>query len=326
MDARYYETTETDRLRCSLCPHRCLIVPGKTGICGVRMNEGGTLVLPYAGRLSAVSIDPIEKKPLYHFHPGTEILSVGFVGCSFRCPFCQNYRISQGTGAETLRMTPQELTSYALGHGSFAVAYTYSEPTIHLEYVTETALLAREAGLRNVLVSNGFLNPEPARELLSLMDAANIDLKSFSAEFYRRELGGKLESVLEFLEPASELTHLEVTTLVIPGKNDSEAELDAIASFIASLSPDIPLHLSAYYPVYNYREPPTPPATLERLAELCRTHLRYVYLGNVGGEADTHCASCGAILVRRSGYSVTTPGFTHGRCNSCGARVPIVSE
>lgn len=326
MDARYCETMKHGRIRCSLCPHRCVIAPGKAGICGVRVNEGGTLTLPYAGRLSAVSIDPIEKKPLYHFHPGREILSVGFVGCSFRCPFCQNYRISQSTHVETRYMAPAELVSTAASHGSFGIAYTYTEPTVHLEYVTETARLAREAGLKNVLVSNGFLNPEPAREVLSLMDAANIDLKSFNAEFYRRELGGTLESVLEFLKAASALTHLEVTTLVIPGKNDSEPELEEIAKSVASLSPDIPLHLSAYYPVYNYHEPPTAPEELVKLAELCRTHLRYVYLGNVGGESDTNCASCGALLVRRRGYGVTTPGIANGRCVTCGAPVPIVSE
>lgn len=326
MDARYCETMGNGRIRCGLCPHRCVIAPGKAGICGVRVNEDGTLTLPYAGRLSAISIDPIEKKPLYHFHPGREILSVGFVGCSFRCPFCQNYRISQSTHAGTRYMAPAELVSTAAGNGSFGIAYTYSEPTVHFEYVTETARLAREAGLKNVLVSNGFLNPEPAREVLSLMDAANIDLKSFNAEFYRRELGGTLESVLEFLKAASALTHLEVTTLVIPGKNDSEPELEEIAKFVASLSPDIPLHLSAYYPVYNYHEPPTAPEELVKLAELCRTHLRYVYLGNVGGESDTNCASCGALLVRRRGYSVTTPGISNGRCASCGAPVPIVSE
>ncbi len=324
-EARWFQRREDGRVACSLCPHRCLVADGGHGICKVRSNTGGTLRLPYYGRISALAVDPIEKKPLYHFHPGSRILSVGFVGCSFHCKFCQNWHISQSTDVETWPLGPAELVRKAKEAGSFAVAYTYSEPLIHAEYVLDAARAARDAGLSNVLVSNGYLNPEPAEEVLSLMDAANIDLKSFDPQFYRSETGGKLEEVKRFLGQAAGRIHLEVTTLVIPTKNDDPAQMEDLARFVASLGTDIPLHLSCYYPQYRYTIPPTPPDLVRKLAQVAARHLHYVYLGNVGSEeSNTLCPTCRSVLVRRVGYAVRVEGLRGSSCRKCGTRVPIV--
>ncbi len=325
MEPRFYETTAEGKVQCRLCPHACLIAPGRHGICLVRFNRDGKLDLPFYGRLSALADDPIEKKPLYHFYPGRQILSIGFVGCSFQCPFCQNHHIAHDTSYPTEYVSPEDLVDLCLQRGSFGIAYTYSEPLVHLEYVLDTAALARKKGLKNVLVSNGYVNREPAEKLLELLDAANIDLKTFNPEFYKKEIGGRLEEVKRFITQAHGRTELEVTTLVIPTKNDGEEEIESIARFLAALSPDIPYHLSAYYPQYKYTLPPTPPGVLRRLAETARRHLRYVYLGNIGGEeSDTRCASCGNLLVRRRGYSVSITGIGDGQCSQCGAAAPIV--
>jgi pyruvate formate lyase activating enzyme len=325
MTPRFFEPADEQNVQCRLCPNDCLISPGKFGVCRVRHNNEGTLELPFYGRLSAVAIDPIEKKPLYHFHPGSSILSVGFVGCSFHCPFCQNHHIAHDTSYPTELVRPQQLIELCQQRDSFGVAYTYTEPIVHLEYVLDTAALARERGLKNVLVSNGYINPEPAEQLLDLMDAANIDFKSWNPEFYRREIGGEVAEIKRFLEQAHDRISLEVTTLVIPTKNDSQEEIESIARFLASLSPDIPYHLSAYYPQYRYTIPPTPPSTLHKLAEVARNHLHYVYLGNVGiEETNTTCPSCGSLLVRRRGYSVSVKGIESGRCRECGTETSIV--
>ena len=325
MNPRFFETADEDKIQCRLCPNNCLIAPGKFGVCRVRYNNEGSLELPFYGRLSAVAIDPIEKKPLYHFYPGASILSVGFVGCSFHCPFCQNHHIAHDTSYPTEAVLPEQLIELCRQRGSFGVAYTYSEPIVHLEYVLDSAALARKKGLKNVLVSNGYINPEAAEQLLDLMDAANIDFKSWNPDFYTKEIGGKVEEIKRFIEQAHEKISLEVTTLVIPTKNDSPEEIEAIARFLAALNPQIPYHLSAYYPQYKYTIPPTPPATLRILAEVARKHLNYVYLGNVGmEETNTFCPKCGGLLVRRRGYSVSVKGIEHGRCRECGAVASII--
>ena len=232
-------STQDHLVICTLCPHRCRIPDGSSGRCGVRVNVNGTLVLPYYGKISSIALDPIEKKPLYHYYPGNQILSVGFLGCNFHCPFCQNYSISQSTDRSTMELTPQEVVNKALAENSFAIAYTYNEPSIHFEFVTATADLARNSSLKNVLVTNGHLEKEAASELLGRMDAVNIDLKSYDDEFYRRELGGDLDTVKQFIRIAGELCHVEITTLLIAERNDSEEELTAIAGFIASVNPQI---------------------------------------------------------------------------------------
>ncbi|TVR32938.1 MAG: AmmeMemoRadiSam system radical SAM enzyme [Spirochaetaceae bacterium] len=322
MTARFFER-HNDKLRCTLCPHNCSIAEGKSGLCGVRANAAGRLELPFYGAISALATDPIEKKPLYHFFPGSQILSVGFLGCPLRCPFCQNYRISQATTARTQSMTPAEVVRAAERSAAIGVAYTYNEPIIHIEFVLETARLAREAGLQNVLVTSGQINSEPATELFAAMDAANIDLKGFNERFYRRELGGSLKSVKQSISIAAGLCHVEVTTLVIPGKNDSPDEIDSIAAFIAGISAEIPYHLSAYYPAYQYVTEATSPRVIASLVKVARRHLRFVYSGNTGASNDTNCPACGRLLLQRNGYHTRMVGLHGSKCSGCGAALPF---
>ncbi len=324
VQARYYSHTDDDTVLCVLCPRRCTIREDSSGHCKVRVNRKGTLELPYYGRISSIAVDPIEKKPLYHFYPGSSILSVGFIGCSFHCPFCQNYSISQGTSAATRYIQPEGLVRTAEERDSFAIAYTYSEPTIHIEYVIDTAVLARKRGLKNVLVSNGYLNSEPAEELISYMDAANIDLKTFNADFYRKELGGSLDAVLAFISRAAGRLCLEVTTLVIPGKNDSEQEIESIAKFLGNLNKSIPLHLSCYYPTYKYAIPPTNPRSVLALKKCAEKYLHFVYAGNVWDEeTNTYCPSCGELLIQRKGYATRIAAIENSTCTRCGTAIDI---
>jgi len=324
MRASCFEKLDRQRVRCALCPNNCIIAPGKYGSCLVRRNLQGELTLPYYGAISSLAIDPIEKKPLYHFYPGEKILSVGFLGCNFHCPFCQNYQISQSTDIPFRTLTPTELVGNALKQDSFAIAYTYSEPLIHFEYVLEAAQQAHGKELKNVLVSNGYLNQEPASELLEYIDAANIDLKSFNPDFYRREIGGRLNEVKRFITHAAATTALEVTTLIIPGKNDALEEIEEIAAFLGAIDRNIPYHLSAYYPQYHYHIPPTSISTLTAASEAAGKHLNYVYLGNVGSsEINTLCPECGSLLIRRRGYSVQIKGIREQKCSNCGRAVDI---
>lgn len=320
----FHTLLEGDILQCTLCPNGCRIKKGTFGSCSVRYNNEGKLELPLAGRISGLAMDPIEKKPLFHFFPGRKILSAGFYGCSLHCPFCQNHTISQAVDRDAPYYSPEDLVRTALDRGSFAIAYTYNEPTIHAEYVLETAGKARKNGLKNVLVTNGYVQEETGRVLIAAMDAANIDLKSFSDIFYRRELHGRLQPVLDFITAAAGKIHVEATTLVIPGKNDSEEEITQIAQFLAGLNPSLPLHLSCYYPVYKYRIPATRPESVERLAETARRHLDYVYTGNTGASAnDTFCRICGSLLIRRRYYSVEIAGVVEGKCGKCGTETEI---
>jgi pyruvate formate lyase activating enzyme len=324
-EALYYKKLGDNRVKCGLCPHRCTIDVGKTGICGVRKNRDGTLYTQIYGELSSVAMDPIEKKPLYHFCPGSSILSVGTVGCSFRCGFCQNYHISQNPEYPTEYYTSEDIVTIARQKRSIGIAYTYSEPLIWYEWVIDTCRLVRDAGLKNVFVTNGYINPEPLSELLQYADAFNIDLKSFSDEFYRKTIGGKLQPVLDTIEEISKRVEivLEVTTLIIPGYNDSNEEMERLTDWLASLSPDIPYHLSAYYPMYKFTAPATQLSTLQRLQEIAGKKLHYVYLGNVRGESSSYCANCGSLLVQRFGYSVKIVNYNDGVCTSCGRPVPI---
>ncbi len=320
-----YTYKQDSILHCVLCPHHCKIRENERGICMVRENRNGELHLPFYGALSAVSNDPIEKKPLYHFYPGSTIFSVGFYGCSFKCPFCQNFRIAHYTPSKSsTSISPEELVNKAIKQGAQSIAYTYSEPIVHFEWMLEAAQIAREKGLKNVLVSNGFINPQPADELLNVIDAANIDLKSFHNDFYEKIVGGKLAPVLAFLKKAASKIHLEVTTLVIPGYTDSHQEISQIAEFIAGLHPDIPLHLSCYYPAYKFDAPPTEPGIVFNLTETAKKYLNFVYPGNVGlSEVNTYCAHCGNTLIKRRGYKVETPGVKDNKCNKCGTIVPF---
>lgn len=312
-------------VRCDLCHHRCVIAEGGVGLCKVRRNENRTITLPYYGRASALSVDPVEKKPLYHFLPGTYTYSIGYVGCNLWCPFCQNYAISQSVDAQTQRVTPESIVRSALDSGCPSVSHTYSEPLVHAEFVIESMKAAKAAGLRSVLVTNGCARSPAADEVLSACDAVNVDIKAWDPEMYRSELGGDLELVKDFITRAFRNgVHVEATTLVIPGKNDDDDQIDGIASFLSSLSPDLPLHISAYRPVYRYTIPATTASTIERLVGVAARHLGYVYAGNVWGETSTTtCRVCGATLVGRRGYSVDASGLDGNLCSHCGAPAPF---
>ena len=324
-EASYYEKKDAGKVQCHLCPHNCIISEGKRGICRVRTNKGGVLYTTIYGEVSSVAMDPIEKKPLYHFYPGHSILSVGTVGCSFRCKFCQNYSTSQNPKHPTQYYSPEELVSVAGSSNSIGIAYTYTEPLIWYEYVLDCCRLAHKAGLKNAFVSNGYINPEPLSELLPYTDAFNIDLKAMSKEFYRKVVGGRLQSVLDTISEISKHPQimLEVTTLVIPGYNDNDDEMEELTGFLSSLRADIPYHLSAYFPMYQFTAPATSYETLKHLKDLALKKLRYVYLGNVSGPTNTTCHHCGSVLVERYGYTVRKGDYSGGKCDSCGENVPI---
>jgi len=295
--AMYYENLDGERVRCRLCPHNCNISPGQTGICGVRYNQDGSLIAESYGRITALALDPIAKKPLSRFHPGSYILSAGSYGCNFRCSFCQNHTISMGRMQVDMKdlfltgrprwvyIPPEDLVEKALdleGEGNIGIAYTYNEPLISYEYVYDCSRLAHEKGLKNVLVTNGYISREPLLELLPYIDAMNIDLKSFKDEFYRKICGGVSAHVKNTIEEAARSCHVEVTTLIIPGLNDSEEEMHELASWLSSVSPEIPLHLSRFFPNYRMLDrPATPPQKIYSLVSIAREYLKYVYTGNL---------------------------------------------
>lgn len=282
-EALFYTKKENGAVRCGLCPHRCLIPEGKRGFCHVRLNEGGTLMADGYGKCTSCALDPIEKKPLAYFHPGSLILSFGFSGCNMRCAFCQNYQISQES-APYRYITPEEaaaLASYYKKDGNIGAAYTYNEPTTEIEWILETSALIHKAGMVNVMVTNGFIEDEPLEALLPCIDAWNIDLKAFHDDFYRKICAAKLSPVMNTIRKAVQKSHVEVTTLVIPGLNDSNEEIEKLSQFLSSISPDIPLHLTRYFPAWKMKRPPTPVETLLRLARAAGRHLHHVRIGNV---------------------------------------------
>ena len=282
----FLESKPEQKVRCSLCPNFCLIENGSFGACGVRGNKGGKGIIPFYGFISALAVDPIEKKPLYQFKPGTKILSLGFAGCNLRCPFCQNWRISQNTEIPGDWIKPEEIISSALKQGTPSIAYTYSEPLVHIEYILDCMILARKHGIANVLVTNGCFNRKAAETIFEYTDAANIDLKCFSADTYKNVLNGVssktdlLETVMNFIKLGAEKgVHVEVTTLVVPDLNDTDEELDKAADFIAALG--VPWHLSAYHPDYRWNAPPTDRDFLLKTAEKAKKKVRHVYTGNI---------------------------------------------
>ena len=326
-EAMLWSPGESGKVECRLCAHRCAVAPGKLGVCAVRENRGGRLMTLVYGEVVAAHVDPIEKKPLYHFFPGSKALSVAAAGCNFRCGFCQNWQISQaprrkGGGIAGEPFPPEAVVRAALDQGCRSISYTYTEPTIFFEYAFDTARLAREAGLANNFVTNGYMTAEALETIRPYLDGANVDLKAFEDETYKKVCGARLGPVLESIRRMSELgVWVEVTTLVVPGLNDSDGELTGIARFVASVDPAIPWHISRFHPDFDYTEaPPTPLATLRRAGEIGRAAgLRHVYIGNVPGESeDTRCASCGAVLIRRRGFAVVANALEGSRCPACG--------
>jgi pyruvate formate lyase activating enzyme len=315
-------------VRCIACAHRCLIRPGRAGICRVRENRGGKLVTLVFGRVVAANADPIEKKPLFHVYPGSVAYSIATRGCNFHCQHCQNWEIAQGErdglAVRSFAMTPAHVVASALAAGSRSIAYTYTEPTIFIEFVLATARLAREAGLANVLVTNGYQTPEALDLLGPLVAAANVDLKSFDDRFYRRTCGARLAPVLAALVGMRERgIWVEVTTLLIPGLNDDPDDLTALARWIAAeLGPETPWHVSRFFPAYRLTDlDPTPVSTIERAVEIGRgAGLGHVYSGNlVDGDEDTRCAGCGERLIRRRGFTARPEAtLVGGRCARCG--------
>ncbi len=328
--ARYWEGAGAGKIHCTLCPHGCTLREGQTGLCHVRTVTDGSLQAAGYGLISSAQVDPIEKKPLYHFYPGEEIFSIGGWGCNFACVFCQNWTISQQVIKGNRAYTPEQIIAKAQQMGGIGIAYTYNEPLVSIEFVQDCAALAREAGLKNVLVTNGYINPGPAADLLPLIDALNVDVKSMDDTFYVKKCRGHVQPVIDLAEQAHALgCHIEITNLIIPGCNDDDALVESLAEWVASaLGAHTPLHLSAYRPQFKLQIPATTTEQLVRAYELALNHLAYVYLGNVRSSTgqDTVCPGCGATLISRSGYCTRQSGITDGVCAGCRRPVDLVTR
>ncbi len=335
MESRFVEKLTEDTVRCTICPRMCIIKPGQKGFCGTKENVDGKLISLTYGQLSAFAVDPIEKKPLAHFYPGSLSLSVSSVGCSFTCPWCQNYHISMSNleGSRTKFMSPEEVVEAAMVQECTSVSYTYNEPLINLNYVEDTARFAHESEIKNVLVTNGYVSIPALNQVVDAIDAANVDWKAFNQEFYRKHCSGELQAVLDATERMKDSgVHVEVTFLMIPGTNDSPDETRGMARYIVDhLGPETPLHLSRFFPMYKFQHvPPTPVETLVRAREIAMGEgVRYVFVGNVrgGGYEDTVCHVCGKTVISRSGYTVTGWHLDEEkRCIHCGAEIPVVGH
>jgi pyruvate formate lyase activating enzyme len=323
------ESSDPLNVRCQLCAHRCMLSDNRVGVCGVRKNIKGELFSLNYDRVAATQADPIEKKPLYHFLPGSRSFSVAAMGCNFRCTFCQNNSLSVVRGEDEIygqAISPDQLVEAALRDGCQSISYTYSEPTVYYELMYETAALAKEKGIKNVMVTNGYMSGEALEEIAPFMDAANVDLKSFSDDFYKKYCGGRLAPVLETIKGMKEKgVWVEVTTLLIPGLNDDKKETRELISFIAGVDEDMPWHVSRFYPQHLMLDvPPTGPRAIEECLEMgAGEGLRYLYAGNLRSDRweDTRCPACGELLIQRSGYCTEIGNFPGGRCGSCSREI-----
>jgi pyruvate formate lyase activating enzyme len=325
-EALIYQKLERSKVKCNLCNHRCVISPEKKGTCRVRENRDGVLYTLVYGRTVTNNIDPIEKKPLFHFYPGSKSYSMATVGCNFRCLHCQNWQISQLKDGEIVgeEFTPEEIVEEAVGSGCEAIAYTYTEPTILYEYAFDTAKIARKKGLKNIFITNGYISKEALRNISLYLDAANIDLKSMKDSFYRKVCGAKLQPVLDNIRLYYKLgIWVEVTTLVIPGYNDSAEELEEIARFIRNIDKSIPWHVSRFFPAYKLMNVPTTPLeTLRKAVEIGKeVGLEYIYQGNVGEGENTFCPNCGELLIKRTDFNTMNNRVKNGSCPYCGRSV-----
>lgn len=328
-EARFYEKTGDGKVKCFLCAQYCTISPGKRGICAVRENREGTLYSLVYGKVIARHVDPIEKKPLFHFHPGSTSYSIATVGCNFRCMHCQNYDISQYPKKHPdipgQDVTPEQVVREAELAGCKSISYTYTEPTIFMEFAYDCARLAHRKGIRNVFVSNGYTGPQATRLIAPYLDGNNIDLKGDDA-FYKKIVGAKLQPVLDTIRLMKELgVWVEITTLIIPTYNDSEDFLRWVAEFIKSVDPAMPWHVTQFYPTHELMDKPrTPVSTLRKAREIgLQAGLKYVYEGNVPGEGgeNTYCPSCGELLIERLGFTLTALKMKNSSCTKCGAHV-----
>jgi len=320
---------EKTLIRCELCPKECELGPWQRGDCRVRISDGHRLVTLVYGKPCAVHIDPVEKKPMFHFLPGSKAFSVATAGCNLHCKFCQNWDISQSNAEDTrnVDLPPETLVEAALGYRCESIAYTYSEPVVFYEYTYEAATLAKKRGIKNILVTAGFINEKPLRQLCAVTDGANVDLKGFTEEYYRDVCAGRLDTIMRTLEVMlEEGVFVEITNLVVPTLNDDFALIEKMCRWIVSaLGPDVPLHFSRFHPMYKLKHlPPTPVATLEKAARTAmEVGVKYVYIGNVPGSPyeNTRCPGCSRILVARRGYSVLQLNVRQGRCRFCGERI-----
>ncbi|MFN3698852.1 MAG: AmmeMemoRadiSam system radical SAM enzyme [Dictyoglomus sp.] len=308
-EALYYQKLENQKVLCLLCPHHCIISPNKRGFCGVRENIEGVLYTLIYGKTSSIALDPIEKKPLYHFYPGSSILSLGTVGCNFKCPFCQNWSISQVFPEEIPleKIEKETLVNLALKNNSIGISYTYNEPFIWYEFVLEVSKFAKNYGLKNVLVTNGYVEEEPFLEIAPYIDAMNIDIKSIKEDFYNKLCKGSLKNVQRIIELAySKGIHIELTNLIITGYNDKKEEILELIEYVASIDPNIPLHFTRYFPAYNFTNPPTSLEILKFAYKEAQKKLNFVYIGNIWDpeSSTTYCPSCKKELIIREGYHI----------------------
>lgn len=329
-EAYFYIKHEDGSIQCELCPHNCKLKEGQWGICNVRMRKGDKIFDEGYGRISSLALDPVEKKPLYHFYPGAQILSVGGLGCNFNCNFCQNHTISQIkhevlAGAEVY--SPEEIVNAVLSREPLAgIAFTYNEPMINFDFMLDTATLAKTYNIPTAVVSNGYVNSKPLKDLIEVTDAFNIDLKGFSDRFYKKFAGGRLQPVIDALEQiAASGRLLEVTHLVVTDANDDMQEFAQMIDWIHKhLGPDTPFHISRYYPHFNYNQPATEVSLIDDFVKKAKEKLNFVYPGNIHTDASTYCPQCGARIIKRSGYSTHAPGLSQNRCLKCKYELPII--
>lgn len=324
-EAMFYEILEDKAVHCMLCPHYCKISDGKYGICKARKNNGGILTSENYGIISSIAVDPVEKKPLYHFYPGRYILSAGSFGCNLRCAFCQNWEISQQR-LEGRFLYPADLVNIAKRQeNNIGIAFTYNEPSIWYEYVYECLMAAKEKSLKTVLVTNGYINIQPLRHLLPYIDAMNVDVKAYKDSYYKNICYGSLKPVLKTVEEASKHCHVEVTTLLVTSLNDDAEDIESLTKWLSQVDKNIPIHFTRYFPSYKMNNPATPIEKLQMAYDIGRKYLKFVYVGNVAGfDNNTYCPYCGNLLVKRE-MRIETVGLEGSKCRKCGNFIKIVN-
>lgn len=334
MESRFIQQEENG-VRCLICPHLCVIQEGKRGICETKENQSGKIISLTYGQISALAIDPIEKKPLAHYMPGSKTLSISSIGCNFSCPWCQNSSLSMSKidDVSTRYMAPESVVEIAMAQECESIAYTYNEPLINLNYIEDTARFANESDIQNILVTNGYVHVPSLLQVVDVIDAANVDWKGWNTDFYMKRCGGDMHKVVDATETMHDNgVHVEITFLVIPETNDDMDEIRGMAEYIRlNLGPDVPLHLSRFFPQYEFQHlPPTPVDTLLKARETALEEgLRYVYVGNVrgGGYEDTICPKCGEHVVKRTGYTVNKWEIDEeNKCKKCGELIPIIGK
>jgi len=330
-EAKWYEKLEDKKVHCFLCPHNCKIPNGSRGVCRARMNKGGKLYSLVYGEPCSYNIDPVEKKPLFHFFPGSLAYSIGTAGCNLKCLFCQNWEISQAKPEDvnSIEMLPEDVVKEAIANGCQSIAYTYTEPTIFGEYVLDCAKLARKKGLKNIMVTNGYINEKPLKEIYKYIDAANVDLKGFDEDYYKRICSATLEPVLKTLKLLKKMkVWTEITTLIVPGYNDNMKEFESECKWIKeNLGSSTVFHISRFFPCYKMQNVPvTPEETIRKAKKIADKYLNYVYVGNIhiDNADDTFCLKCKNPVIRRSGYSIIANDLDNGKCSKCKTKIPGV--